>query len=117
MYGRDGAGMTCVQSLQQVKGFPASNFPYDDSIWPVTQGGFEQIPNGNCRDVVLLSTCLKTNKINPGCRQSEQLPRRRALDLVVLGRQSVPSHQETGCQWRPHSCRGGSNCSWYIAKA
>ena len=55
--------MTCVQCLQQVKGFAATNLSHNYSVWPVAKRGLEQISDADCRNAVLLSAGFKANKI------------------------------------------------------
>src|SRR5579859_3787171 len=55
--------MTCVEGLKQVEGFSPANLPDNDAVGPVAKRGFEQVPNGDCRESVLLSSGLKANKI------------------------------------------------------
>src|SRR2546425_12989414 len=43
MDGAQASGMARIQCLEEVKGFPTSHFPYDDSVWPESQGGFQKL--------------------------------------------------------------------------
>src|SRR5579859_3713893 len=54
--------MTCVEGLKQVEGFSPANLTDNDAVGPVAKRGFEQVPDGDCRDSVLLSAGLEANE-------------------------------------------------------
>src|SRR2546428_9911070 len=63
MKGAQASGMAGVQRLEKVKSFPASHFPYDDSVRPESQGGFQKVPDGNRRNARLLAACLQSDQV------------------------------------------------------
>jgi hypothetical protein len=60
MDGRKTPRMPCVEELQEIEGLSPAYFTQDDSVWPVTKGGFEEIPDGYSRQTVLRLPRLET---------------------------------------------------------
>src|SRR2546422_5476851 len=63
MMGAQASGRAGIQRWGEVKTPPASHFPYDDSVWPESQGGFQKLPDGNRRDARLLAACLQPDQV------------------------------------------------------
>src|SRR2546422_8678823 len=63
MNGAQASGIAGIQRLEEVKGLPTSHFPYDDSVGPESQGGFQKLPDGNRRDARLLPACLQPDQV------------------------------------------------------
>src|SRR5215813_3447729 len=63
MDGRQGAGMSRVERLQQIVRFPASHLANEDTIRSVPQGCLQQIPNRDCRQISLCAPRFKPNDV------------------------------------------------------
>jgi hypothetical protein len=63
MDGRKTPGMPGIQELQEIEGFSSAYFTQDNSVGPVTKGGFEEIPDGDGRQTVLRLPCFETDQV------------------------------------------------------
>jgi len=52
-----------VKKLQEVEGFAAANLTQDDSVGPVAQRRFQEIPDGHGRHAVLFAAGLESNDV------------------------------------------------------
>src|SRR6267154_2939329 len=55
--------MPCVEELQEIEGLSSANFTQDDSVRPVTKGGFEEIPDGDRRQTILRLSRFETDQV------------------------------------------------------
>src|SRR6266853_5995924 len=55
--------MPCVEELQEIEGLSSAYFTQDDSVRPVTKGGFEEIPDGDGRQTILRLPCFETDQV------------------------------------------------------
>src|SRR6266566_3958530 len=63
MDSRETAGVPCVEELQEIEGFSSAYFTQDDSVRPVTEGGFEEIPDGDGRQAILRLPRFETDQV------------------------------------------------------
>jgi hypothetical protein len=61
VYGRKTPGMPGVEELQEIEGLSSTYFTQDDSVRPVTKGGFEEIPDSDGWKTVLRLSRLETD--------------------------------------------------------
>jgi hypothetical protein len=57
------ACMSCVQRLEQVKGFPAAHLTDNNPVRPVAQGCFQQIADCHCGYSRLLTARFKSYQV------------------------------------------------------
>src|SRR5260370_33122631 len=55
--------MPWVEEVQGIEGLSSAYFTQDDSVGPVTKGGFEEIPDGDGRQTILRLPCFETDQV------------------------------------------------------
>src|SRR5438046_9450535 len=55
--------MPCVEELQEIEGLSSAYFTEDDPVGPVAKGGFEEIPDGDGRQTILLLSRFETDQV------------------------------------------------------
>src|SRR5438552_11246206 len=63
MEGTETPSMSCIQRLQQIKGFPTTHLAHDDSVRPVAKRCLQQVADGHGWQSGLFATGFKPHEV------------------------------------------------------